>query len=122
MWKFINPTFNSMKKIVLLMMPVFLCCFTLTAQNKLQKSGYDHNVYATHYKLKHKDARSIPDSVNICRIEINKLQKKGEDRSLSFPGASRHYAKFNFDNLYSYSDSFILKPDTSKKYYLLIIP
>lgn len=111
-----------MKKIVFLMMPVFLCCFTLTAQNNLQKPGSDHNIYATYFTPQHKNVRSIPDSVNICRVEINKLQKKGEDRSLSFPGASKHYAKFNFDHLYSYADSFILKPDTTKKYYLIIIP
>lgn len=43
-----------------------------------------------------------------------------DPRDRVFPGASRYYAISPFPGG-SYSDHFILKPDTKNKYYLIII-
>jgi len=37
-----------------------------------------------------------------------------------FPGSSRFYAKWPRKNFYSYEKSFIMEPDTTVKYYLII--
>jgi hypothetical protein len=51
--------------------------------------------------------------------ELN-IQRRDDPRDRVFPGASKYYA-INPVRSYSYENKFIIKPDTTNKYYLIIV-
>lgn len=109
-----------MKTIILFVISILCSASILQSQVPEKKDTLSSEMQELLKKFKHGDRefRLVPNEKN--RDMINEFNKRfNNDSTLTehYPGASRYYAK---RPVYAPYGNFILEPDTSVKYYLII--
>jgi hypothetical protein len=95
------------------------------ALNPFIKPKFDFKLDTTFSLFQYKMEQQSPGNpladlrIKDFKQELN-IQRPEDPRDRVFPGASKYYA-INPVRSYSYEDKFIIKPDTTNKYYLIIV-
>jgi hypothetical protein len=111
-----------MKRIVI-MFSMMIFSISLFSQNALDKSKSNDILkidtgFTWHYNLP--PLSHLPNySIHSFPIKVEKIRKSQDPRDLIFPGASKYYAIWPVERS-AYDKSFVIKPDTTDKYFLIV--
>jgi hypothetical protein len=116
-----------MKALILIAVSVLWLQFNASAQADHFKSNFNGNRGDTAFSIFNRHGLTIEKKNNpLFDLEKkhfiieNKMVRRIKDtRDLIFPGASKYYA-IGSTTLFPYNESFVIKPDTKDKLFLII--